>query len=144
MRDLSKRLQILEAGAAPLGIPGTKSRSRNLLDQTGLSVGRRPKTPQVARSDTETRQPATRVGDVSVQFDIALLSRHGPRHQQTEVLQLSRQPGVDSRALAEPGEIEMSGNSAFSIPQTVPIVSSRDCPVCGDAVTDMSWPAACN
>ena len=59
----------------------------------------------MARGDPELRKPATGKGDVGIKLGVTLLASLGAGREQAELLELSGQPRVDARALAELGQV---------------------------------------
>jgi hypothetical protein len=61
----------------------------------------------MARGDPELSEPAAGEGDVGVELRVTLLATLGARREQAELLELTGEPRVDARALAEPGQVEL-------------------------------------
>jgi len=59
----------------------------------------------MARGDPELRKTATGKRDVGVELRVTLLAALGAGREQAELLELSGQPRVDPRALAELGQV---------------------------------------
>ena len=60
------------------------------------------------RRDSELRQSPTSKRDVRVQLPVALLAGLGAGRQQSELLELAREAGVDPRPFAQRLEVELS------------------------------------
>src|SRR5204862_7797797 len=94
-------------GTPALGVARPKSGSDGLLDQSGLAVGRGAEAAQMPRRDSELRQPAARERNLGIELAVALLPPVRARREQSEVLELAREPCVDACALAELVEVEL-------------------------------------
>src|SRR5438094_455952 len=106
VRRLRECLEVLDARAAPLRIPGAERRPDERLKEARLPVRGRPEGPQVAWSDPEARQGLARLRDVGVRLGVDPLPALDARLEQAELLELSRAGRFDTPPLAEALEIE--------------------------------------
>src|SRR5438552_5130753 len=70
VRRLGERLEILDPGAAALGIPGAERRRDERLEQPRLSVGGRAERTEMPRRDSEPRERLARLRDVGVRLRV--------------------------------------------------------------------------
>src|SRR5688500_479424 len=89
--DGGEVLQRLHGLLAALRVPRAQRRREDLLQQTGLAVGRGLEDAQVAPRDAETRELRTRSYDFSL--GVVVLGRRalGPAADDPEVLELGHQ-----------------------------------------------------
>src|SRR5206468_10650643 len=100
VRRLAHRLEILDAGAAPLGVARAQRGRDHGVQQPGLPVGRGAERAQVPRRDAVARQRLARCRDVGVVLGVDALPALDPRLEEAEFLQLARAARIDAGALA--------------------------------------------
>src|SRR5436190_2959756 len=107
LRYLGEGLELLDAGLAPLRIARAQRGRHELVQQSGLPVGRRAERAQVACGQPVARELGACDRDLDVPGLVMTVAPFAPRLEQAELLQLPRQLRRDRRALAQLAEIEL-------------------------------------
>ena len=108
LRRLGERLQVVEAGLAPLGVARAERGRDELLEQAGLAPGRVPEGAEVPGVDPVLGEPAAGGGDLGVALAVEPLAALDARREQAVLLERARERRVDAGALAELGEVELA------------------------------------
>ena len=108
LRRLGERLQVLEAGLAPLGVARSERGRDELLEQARLAPGRVAEGPQMPRVDPVLGELPAGGRDLRVAFAIEALPALDARREQAVLLERPRERRIDAGALAELRQVELA------------------------------------